>query len=79
MIKYLKAGLIFFAWQRYQQGAANAFAPSYDQNNPGGQPPFGYPQGNESYQEPPFSTSNDFGGGGYGGGGAGAQYQQPTY
>ena len=41
----LQGGLAFFAWRRYQEGAANAFASSnYDQDfATGGVPPYGYP------------------------------------
>lgn len=71
------AGLTFFAWRRYQQGAATAFSSStYEQDfAAGGVPPYGYEGGptaggTESYQEPPFTASNDS---------SGPQYKQPAY
>lgn len=38
--------MTFFAWRRYKEGAANAFAPSYEQDfSTAGVPPYGYPGG----------------------------------
>lgn len=57
-------GCVFFAFQRYRQGADAAFAPSYEADPhaiPGGSPYSSYPGGtdmNETYQEPPFNTGN---------------------
>lgn len=67
------AGVLLFAFRRYKEGAANAFAPTYDQDfSAAGAPPF-YPGvgGVESYQEPPFSASTEPSGI--------PQYQQPAY
>jgi len=63
---FVWGGLTFFAWRRYKEGAASAFAPTYEQDfSAAGAPPYGYPGGGmagagaESYQEPPFTASND--------------------
>uniref|UniRef100_A0A915IKX9 Synaptogyrin n=1 Tax=Romanomermis culicivorax TaxID=13658 RepID=A0A915IKX9_ROMCU len=71
----LKAGLLFMAFRRYKEGVATSFAPSYDQDfgvSGAGAAPF-YPGvgGMDSYQEPPFSASNDSA--------MPPQYQQPAY
>lgn len=72
-----QAACIFFAFQRYKQGADTAFVTSGfegDGTMPGGAPYTSYPDGpdmNEGYQEPPFSsTQKDTGGQGF---------QQPAY
>lgn len=72
-----QAACIFFAFQRYKQGADTAFVTSGfegDGTMPGGAPYTAYPDGpdmNEGYQEPPFSsTQKDTGGQGF---------QQPAY
>ena len=57
------AGSTWFAWQRFQQGNAQEFAPSYDADTSGGLPagaPYTYPGGDisgggETFNEPPFS------------------------
>ncbi|GLV44617.1 Synaptogyrin [Carabus blaptoides fortunei] len=55
------AGCAFFAFQRFRQGADAAFAPSYEVEGtmPGGAPYTSYPigiDGDQQYQEPPFSA-----------------------
>uniref|UniRef100_A0A914USC3 Uncharacterized protein n=1 Tax=Plectus sambesii TaxID=2011161 RepID=A0A914USC3_9BILA len=75
-------GVAFFAWRRYQEGATTAFAPSsYEQDFGGaagitGGADYGYAGGpavggTESYQEPPFTATNQTAGG--------MQYNQPAY
>ncbi|GFU13869.1 synaptogyrin-1 [Nephila pilipes] len=76
---FVWAACIFFAFQRYKQGADTAFMTSGfegDGSMPGGAPYTSYPDGpemNEGYQEPPFSaTQKDMAPGGPG-------FQQPAY
>uniref|UniRef100_T1JEK9 MARVEL domain-containing protein n=1 Tax=Strigamia maritima TaxID=126957 RepID=T1JEK9_STRMM len=57
------AGLCYFAFQRYRQGADSAFAPTYEADPammPGDAPYSSYPGGpdaGEGYQDPPFGSS----------------------
>lgn len=48
---WFKAGLAFFGWRRYQEGAASAFAPTFEQDGAEGQP------GTQQYAGYPISQS----------------------